>query len=241
MGNLETVRLMTTGQFKELQAAVIEQLPPDLTFDRANLLIGRKRWIGREIARILRGSELPDEVIAEWQAFYRKLGLEVDLSGLVLPDYEKGFDRLLVIPKGLTLNRIWAICRERFGGKVWSWCGDDLDSNVPINDRSSIDSYAIRVRDRVEADEELKSLSANDLKKKKIPGITLLERLVYELKYFDETGDHLDLENWTLCTGSRYSDSDVPDVYWDSDGGLGVDWAGPGLQYDDLRARAVVS
>ncbi|MEK7138056.1 MAG: hypothetical protein AAB787_00965 [Patescibacteria group bacterium] len=241
MGNPETVQMMTAGQHKDLMAAVIEQFPTDITFTRAQQLIGRKRTIGEEIARILRGSEMPAEVIAEWTAFYKKLNIEVDLTGLVLPDYEKGHDRLIVIPKGLTLNQVWAACQKVFGGKIWSAYGDDLDSSVPTNDRVPTTSYAIRVRERVEADEELKNLSANDLKKKKIDGVTLLERLVYGLKYFDETGNHLDRENWTLCTGSRDSDGSVPYVYLSSGGEVRVYWCHPGGSDDGLRARSVVS
>ena len=241
MGNPETVREMTAGQHKELMAAVIEQFPTDITFTRAQQLIGRKRTIGEEIARVLRGSELPAEVIADWTAFYQKIDIEVDLTGLVLPDYEKGFDRLIVIPRGLTLNPVWAACQKVFAGKTWSAYGDDLDASVPVNDRMSTASYAIRVRERVEADEELKNLSANDLKKKKIAGITLLERLVYGLKYFDETGNHLDRENRTLCSGSRRSGGDVPDVDLDSDGRVHVGWYNPSGSDDNLRARSVVS
>jgi hypothetical protein len=36
-----------------------------------------------------------------------------------------------------------------------------------------------------------------------IRGHYLLERLLYELKYFAETGKHLDIDNLTLCSGSR--------------------------------------
>lgn len=241
MGNLETVRLITARQYRELMAAVIEQFPTDITFARAQQLIGRKRIIGEEIARILRGSELPTGVIAEWTAFYQKVGIEVDLTGLVLPDYEKGLDRLLVIPKGLTLNQFWAACQKLFGGKTWSAYGDDLDANVPTNDRVSTVSYAIRVRERVEADEELKNMSANDLKKKKIASITLLERLVYGSKYFDETGQHLDRKNATLCAGSRYSDGNVPYVCLNSDGRVCVGWYDPNASDVFLRTRSVVS
>lgn len=241
MGNPETVRRMTPDQFKELVAGVVTQIPSDLTYDRAKQLIGRKGWIGEEIARVLRGSELPTEVIAEWQNFWKKYDIEVDLSGLILPEYEKGHDRPLVIPKGLTLNQLWAIYRRVFNGKIWSAYGDDLDSSVPTNDRVPTESYAIRIRERVEADEELKNLSANDLKKKKITGITLLERLVYGLKYFDETGNHLDRENWTLCSGSRGSGGGVPRVRLRSDGGVGVLWFDSDHRYGDLRARSVVS
>ena len=58
-------------------------------------------------------------------------------------------------------------------------------------------------------------------------------------QYFFETGKHLDFSNITLCSGSRDSDGNVPDVYWD-DGKLCVDWDDPQDASSDLRARAVV-
>src|SRR3990167_5339132 len=47
-------------------------------------------------------------------------------------------------------------------------------------------------------------------------GITLRERLLMEILYFKETGNHLDIKGWTICSGSRGSDGGVPDVYWGS-------------------------
>ena len=94
----------------------------------------------------------------------------------------------------------------------------------------------------IEADEELKNLSANDLKKKSIPGITFEERLLMELKYFKETDSHLDINNWTLCSGSRYSDGDVPEVCWDSDAReFHVFWYHPESSDSLLRSRRAVS
>jgi len=101
-------------------------------------------------------------------------------------------------------------------------------------------TYAIWVRDRVEADEEHKNKSAKDLANGNISGETLLERLLHELKYFLETSKHLDLTNITLCSGSRDSDGSVSDVGWRGDR-LCVDWDGPGLAVGILRAREVVA
>ncbi|MBU1159674.1 hypothetical protein KKD04_00640, partial [Patescibacteria group bacterium] len=110
-------------------------------------------------------------------------------------------------------------------------------------DRTTKDNaYAIRVRNVVEADEEFKNLSANQLKEQNIPGITLEERLIYEIKFFKETGKHLDIQNITLCAGSRYVDGDVPYVRWSpSYGELRVLWYVPGPRNDYLCARQAVS
>lgn len=89
-----------------------------------------------------------------------------------------------------------------------------------------------------EADEELKNLSAEDLKKTGIQCITLRERLIMEKMWFDKMGTHLDIDNWTLCAGSRYADGDVPFVRWYGDE-LYVYGDGPRDAYGGLRARAV--
>ncbi|KKT39089.1 MAG: hypothetical protein UW28_C0040G0008, partial [Parcubacteria group bacterium GW2011_GWA2_44_13] len=64
---------------------------------------------------------------------------------------------------------------------------------------------------------------------------------LYEAKYFKETGKHLDISNWTLCSGSRYSDGGVPCVRWDSHySEMGVDGADPSGAYGGLRSRQTV-
>jgi hypothetical protein len=61
------------------------------------------------------------------------------------------------------------------------------------------------------------------------------------LKYFDETKQHLDVKNVTLCAGSRDADGGVPDVDWGGGGvKLHVDWYSVGSADPSLRARAAV-
>lgn len=193
------------------------------------------------VAFIRRGGYESQGLAAEWENFYQRvLGIAVDFSGVKIPAHKPtpDFSRIVMVAQGLTLNQVWEVCKKRF--PTWSYCGDDLDKAVPVNDRNAAKSYAIRIRDRQEADEELKNLSANQLTEKGILGMTLLERLLLELKYHDETGQHLDLQNITLCNGSRYSDGSVPSVHWD-DGRLSVYWFAPAHAYSVLRSRAVVS
>jgi hypothetical protein len=137
------------------------------------------------------------------------------------------------IPKGLTEEQAYQDCLKLF--PCWRWC-DNFDGIV--SDRTSKKSYSIKVKANVEADEELKNLSAHDLKEKGIKGITLLERLVLEKDYFLKTGKHLDSDNITLCSGSRHSDGHVP--YADfHDGWFHVDYYGPGHRSPNLRSRSV--
>jgi len=101
--------------------------------------------------------------------------------------------------------------------------------------------YVIRFRQNGEADTELADKAADDLMKERVAGITLPERLLLELGYFLATNRHLDVENGTLCSGSRDSDGDVPSVDWSPDcREVCVGWYGPYDRYDSLCARAVV-
>ena len=61
---------------------------------------------------------------------------------------------------------------------------------------------------------EFAAKAADDLMKERVAGITLLERLLFELGYFLATNRQLDVENGTLCSGSRDSDGDVASVDW---------------------------
>lgn len=166
-------------------------------------------------------------------------GITIDIKSLTIPERRPGFDRLIVVPKGLTMNRIIEVFRTKFAVSLYV---EDLDADVTTNDRTNVETYAVWVRDNVEADEELKNLSAEQLAEKKIQGNTLMERLLLELVYFNETGKHLDVQNVTLCNGSRDSGGLVPSVDWYAVlRRLDVGWYVPDLRGDGLRSRAVVS
>lgn len=176
----------------------------------------------------------------EWQPFYRDLfGIDLDVTDLSVSKKQPGFDRLIVVVPGMTPQKLYGKCKGLF--PCWKYTDKSLDEVVIHSDRTAKGKpYAIWVRDRVEADEELKNKSANQLKQEDIPGITLEERLLYEIKYFQETGKHLDIDNVTLCSGSRDDDGFVPRVYW-SVGKLRVYWFGPVNAFSTLRARQAVS
>jgi len=179
------------------------------------------------------------DLLASWQQFYQDLfGFEVDFSGLTVPGRKRGFDRLMEVAQGMTPQRLYDKCAEFF--TCWKEANRSLDEIVQSERTAKDGAYAVWFRDVVEADEDLKNLSADDLKKMDIPGITLEERLLMELKCFKETGNHLDIANITLCSGSRDSDGYVPGVCWFVDGLL-VFWCPPGYSFPRLRSRRAVS
>lgn len=173
--------------------------------------------------------------LREWARFYKKFfGITLDTRQIRVPAPKEGFDWLIVLAKGLTSESIFAKCKEHF--PCWKY-SDNINC---ISDRSNTETYAVWVRGRIEADEELKNRSAEDNKRDGITGITLPERLILELMHWSEHGKHLDLQNVTLCDGSRGSGGRVPYVYWYDDK-LYVDWRCSDDHYDNLRSRQAVS
>ncbi len=118
---------------------------------------------------------------------------------------------------------------------VWVYNESEVDKEFPAPTKPTSRQFLLVQ----EADEDLKNKSANDLEQEGIPGITLRERLLYELDYFRKTGQHLDIKNVTLCTGSRYSDGRVPYVGWYSDV-LDVHWYHPADRSVHLRSPRAV-
>ena len=157
------------------------------------------------------GGSLYTDLIADWENFYEKRGFEVDFSGLAIPESREGF-RHIFVPKGMTPQGGYDLCAAK--SKCWKYCGDkSLNDVVAREDRTAEKgSYVILVQDGVEPNEELKGKSADNLVAMRISGNTLTEALVHEAKYNDETGQHLNLVNWNLCSGSRCSDGHVPRV-----------------------------
>ena len=229
-------RPATFGQMKDISSMVIQAVP-EMTFEEATICLRKKG----EIIERIRGcfpKAGTDDAVSSWELFYREIfGLTADFSQLKLPPKRPGFDRLIIVAKGLTLNQVYETCAKHF--PCWRYT-EDLNTAVPTNDRTPTETYAIWVRDRIEADEELKNLSADDLSGQKTKGVTLLERMLHELKYFLETGKHLDIENWTLCNGSRDSGGDVPSASW-RDGGFKVCWYYCRDRDPYLRSREAVS
>jgi hypothetical protein len=183
-----------------------------------------------------------DKNLIEWRNFYHQI-FGITLDDVVVPAKHLGFDRLIVVAKGLTPQQVYNKCTELF--KCWKYTDSTLDEVVTQNDRTSDRTYAIWVRNTVEADKEHKNKSANALKQANHNGITLLERLLLELKYYKEVRKHLDMETITLCAGSRDSDGSVPRVLWrswrsDNERFYVLACSADGCR-DDLRSREVVT
>jgi hypothetical protein len=152
----------------------------------------------------------------DWEKFYQNHWNEqVDFTKVRISEKPKGDYRLLIIKQDLTLEAVFQKCKELFN--AWKFTDKPLDDVVTQNSRTPNTHYAIWVRNGVEPDPEYLGKSTKDADPDMKIGITLLERLILEIKHYEETKQHLDIKRVTLCTGSRYADGYVPCVYWSSD------------------------
>jgi hypothetical protein len=243
----QIIKVCENAAIRAAREAVEEAL---LTFDLAQciletvdkLQVELEQVVGNFIRAVSVSLREKENQLVSWQNFYlAEFGITLDTASIRVPERRRGFDRLIVVPQGVTIQQVYNKCAELF--TCWKYTKANLDEAVPTNDRTPANgSYAVWLRDRIEADEEHKNKSANYLKSATISGITLLERLLFELKYFRETGKHLDIRNWSLCSGSRDADGGVPSVRWDPDvRRLEVFLNSPGHAFGPLRVREVVS
>jgi hypothetical protein len=229
---------MTLGQQKELTSALVEAIPTNLSFDQATYWIGKKTKLGSELRKLLVGSkDTVSEELQIWIYLYREcFGLELDLSIFQIPEYQ---ENTWIVPVHVLLTEqiIYDACKKRFN------CDKSVDL-TKITDVHRKGTTVRRFKANVEADEEYKNKSANNLQKEGLEqsSITLKERMLLELWYFKTTGKHLDLNNWTLCNGSRDAGGYVPDAHWG--GGsrkFYVFWHDVDSSVDSLRSRVAVS
>jgi len=249
MARIKSARTQILGQLTAFLTALVKVVQELGGGEKDLELLGNPEQSGDLIRRIaelvvVEGRRQRGEgPIADWTRFYREvLGIEADLANVAIPADPGGFGWPVIVlgDMNMTMSRAWQECKARF--TCWSSWGynPNWDEVVPRNDRTSEQTYAVSFRDCVEADEELKSLSANQLAERRVKGITLLERMLLELWYHWKTGKHLDQDNWTLCSGSRSADGDVPFAFCDGST-FEVGWVGLDHRGGDLCSREAVS
>src|SRR3989344_4718614 len=181
--NNGNVRTISEGQKFELAAMMVKATPKlsDMSFETA------EQWIGGQHGFIeaLRGVLIPSPPAENeiqppnFTLAYHSLGLDQQYADFLTSNPLPFVDGHWNIPvlKGVTPNKVVKALRK-LGVKV-SLYTENLDESVPTNDRDPKNgSYWVRCRATIEADEELKNLSANALAERNIQGLTLLERLL---------------------------------------------------------------
>lgn len=225
-------------QLGSLAGFIVDFLSTILNFDQVKYWLDHKNLLKKKLREVFSITDEFFDVREDWKNFYKtNFNWDVDFSLVLIPNRPEGNFRLLFIAKGMTMNRAFDRCKALF--KSWRY-NDDLDTAIPKNIRTASEHYAVWVRDGVEPDVEHLGKSTNQVDPDMKIGVTVLERVILELKYFSETGNHLDIKGVTFCSGSRYSGGGVPRAYWYGDK-FKVNWCS--LDYSDSvdGVRSVVS
>lgn len=211
MSNATDPKKASFEQLASLAGFIVDFLATILSFDNVNYWLGHKTELKKKLREVFSVIDEYIDVKIDWQKFCKgQFGMDVDFSAVTIPAKPNGENwRLLFVAKGLTLNRVF----EQWSFKKWRY-NDDLDKAVPTNKRIADKHYAVWVRDGVEPDAEYLGKSTRQADPNMEIGMTLLERMILESKYFAETGKHLDIEGATFCTGSLCVDGRVPEVCW---------------------------
>ena len=209
-----------------LAGFIVEFLAKFFNSTQIDYWLGHKTELRKKLKEVFSIMDEFSEVREKWQNFYKfHFNWDVDFSQIIIPVKPKeGNWRLLFIPKGMTLNLAFKICEKLF---VSSKYYDDLDKAISKNIRDTSSHYTIWVPDEVEPEQKFLGKSTRESDPDMKIGVTLLERIIFEIIYFTETGKHLDVKGLTFCSGSRDSVGDVPVAGLGGDGSFEVG-------YDDL-------
>lgn len=184
-----------------------------------------------------------DEITVIWQRIYKEwFGLEKDFSSLQIPDnYDPDKHFGVVVAEELDTQSLIIAMEKKFSVRcrvvlfLEKYSATDHDRTAVQGD------YFVFFKKTIEADEEFKNLSAKYLWKQKHQGITLIERLLMEVFYFETTQSHLDTNTRTLCCGSRDIDRSVPCVYYSLQHDcLMIDWEYKSFSSENSRSREFI-
>ena len=151
-------------------------------------------------------------LIKEWEDFYLKhFNAPIDLKNVVIPEPPRQEKRLLIIVPAISVDRVIKAQQKHFKVRMEVSGPPAKLKNVHANHGP----YAIWVAESRETFLKLRNKSANWATENNFEGVTLQERLLHDFKYWDETGQHLDVECMTLCGGSRFANGLVPFVNYE--------------------------
>jgi hypothetical protein len=150
---------------------------------------------------------------SDWEKFYKdQFGLEVDFSQTKVPDFLIGQQeskedwRLLGFPQGFySIDKAVEQANLLFPcDKYYEYLDEDMRGHT----RNARSSYFIWVQNGINPSAYWigKAPKRDGLNK----GLTLLEAIIFQMKYFLETGTHLNPECDTYCNGSRNKQDYIP-------------------------------
>ncbi len=209
-----------TASLRELQkllSDVAMGIPPAMRDHVLKAWVNGKSTRHAAIRDLLLDPNWQSKILVDWSSFWGEMYIR--LETVRIPECQPGYDRLLVVPIDLTLETAFRYCQFHFRCSKHHE-SKPLDDIVTYSQRSNArESYAIWVRESAEAGDVGEVFPKIVHPAPSATVMTLLERLIYEAKFFKETGRHLDLTHTTLCSGSRFIDGSIPTIYWNGNAG----------------------
>jgi hypothetical protein len=192
----------------------------------------------------------PNKHAILWRAFYEhdfsklvaKYPADFDFSKVEIPSAPREYGVIQFMPRRGILSDEIVLTGGVVPYKISYRWGNNMDTAIDHDfGRDRLDSaYAVRYRFNVEADEDMKNMSAREIAEKEINTLTFRERAGAGRFWMWHKNIILDRRTFTLCAGSRSSGGRVPGLDWGG-GGVVVDWRGLDDAGDCLRGRQAVS
>ena len=204
----------------------------------AQVTEGQKLEIGGILVKRLIDFSL---LLPKWEKFYKKTyGRKYDFSGIFVPQADDIFAWPICMASDISAEDWLSAGKDQL--PFWKYTDKKLDDLIDASFGRDgwEEDYIVRLRANEEADDDLRNISAIKIAEMGINTATLKERLALGRFLYWYDRKLIDKRVVTLLSGSRYSDGDVPGVYWHG-GKLRVGRYNPGVAHDGLRARRAVS
>ena len=186
------------------------------SFDHMQELLGSKVRTRGAVTAALKALKIDvggDSRLLKEQQFLASLGIAVDIAGLTIPELPRGFNQIAINPVGqLRKEKLFELCSYKF--LAWKYY-NDLDKTTAQEQARPKTTYVFGYRGGTEPDKEHLGKSHNKAMAEGMTFLTLEERIWAELRYFANTGRHLDEVGWTI-TSSLASDGIAFGAGWDS-------------------------
>ncbi len=217
-----------SGLRDEIMSSMIKNMPKieeAVPLETAKLLAGKPEKLKRKVREIFfpkAGGGLTKKIQGQypetllefhdgWPEFYKNFGYNIDLAdyplpkNLVLLDGKNYWSN--VVPPGFNPQKAFDIRKQLT--KTYEWVSIskmiDIYPRIPVS--------VITANQNAMA--EYPSMSCAVSIEQSIWGTTLTEGIIIDARVLKDLSIHLDVQGWTLHTGSRSQGGGVPYSFWD--------------------------
>ncbi len=134
------------------------------------------------------------EAKREWSKFYQEVfDKKINVGEIFFPSLSEDreeFNRAVIVDSSISEEEIYNKCKELFP------CKRDKEGSFDksLSSRPSNPLYCVWVEDNTEVNKELQGKTSSDYS-----NMSFKEYLLYRLKHFHDTGEHIDKKTATVC------------------------------------------